>query len=217
MSGKRSYRLGKRQASVDATKRRILAAAAVAYSEYGIEGTSMQEVARRAEVAPGTVLYHFPTPESLAEAVVDSWLESMDPPRPDIIDPSQPLGGRVTTLVVELYALYERTDQLYRIYQKSPDHPVLARAAAWWDENVAAMVALALDDRMADEEAVRVVSAIINPGYRGILVMSGIDSDRAAEIAGAMAVFWLEGGGVTEVSDRFEREESSDAESHRDR
>lgn len=217
MSGKRSYRLGKRQASVDATKRRILAAATAAYSEYGIEGTSMQEVARRADVAPGTVLYHFPTPESLAETVVDSWLESMDPPRPELIDPRQPLGGRVATLVAELYALYERTDKLYRIYQKSPDHPVLARAAAWWDENVAAMVARALDDRMADEEAVKVVSATINPGYRGILLMSGFDPDRAAEVAAAMAVSWLEGGGGTAASDRFEREESSDAESHRDR
>jgi AcrR family transcriptional regulator len=216
MSGKRSYRLGKRQASVDATKRRILTAATAAYSEYGIEGTSMQEVARRADVAAGTVLYHFPTPESLAVEVVDSWLESMDPPRPDVIDPGQPLVGRVTTLVVELYALYERTDQLYRIYQKNPDHPVLARAAAWWDENVAAMVALALDDRMADEEAVKVVSAIINPGFRGILVMSGIHPDRAADVAGAMAVSWLEGGGSPAASNRFDREESSDAECHRD-
>lgn len=217
MSGKRSYRLGKRQASVDATKRRVLTAATAAYSEYGIEGTSMQEVARQAEVAPGTVLYHFPTPESLAEAVVDSWLESMDPPRPDLIDPNQPLDVRVATLVTELYALYERTDKLYRIYRKSPDHPVLARAAAWWDENVGAMVARALDDRMVEEEAVKVVSAVINPGYRGILLMSGLDPDRAVEVAVAMAVFWLEGRGRAAESDRFEREESSDAKSHRHR
>ena len=217
MPGKRSYRLGKRQASVDATKQRILAAATSAYSEYGIGATSMQEVARRADVAAGTVLYHFPTPESLAEEVVESWLESMDPPRPDVIDPRESLDVRVTTLVAELYALYERTDQLYRIYQKSPEHPVLARAAAWWDENVAEMLTLALDDRTADEEAVKVVSAIINPGYRGTLVISGIEPDRAAEVAAAMAVLWLEGGGSPAASNRLDREENSDAESHRDR
>lgn len=193
MPGKRPYRLGKRQASVDATKRRILDAATSAYQEYGIEDTSMQEVARRADVAPGTVLYHYPTPESLAEEVVDDWVESMDPPRPEIIDTDEPPSVRVTKLVVELYGLYERTDHLYRVYQKSPNHPALLRAGAWWDDNVSAMVGRALGDRMSDEEAVKVVSVLINPGYRGTLVMTGINPDRAAEIAAELAIYWLEG------------------------
>ena len=40
--------MGKRQASVDGTKRRIIEAAVAEYSEKGIEDTSMQAVARRA-------------------------------------------------------------------------------------------------------------------------------------------------------------------------
>lgn len=192
MPGKRSYRLGKRQAAVDATRQRILDAASAAYQEHGIEDTSMQEVARRADVAPGTVLYHYPTPESLAEEVVDSWVESMEPPRPDVIDPDEPIDVRITKLVVELYGLYERTGHLYRVYQKSPTHPALLRAAAWWDENVASMLARGLGDRTSDEEAMKVISVLTNPGFRGTLIMTGIDPDRAAAIAAEMAIDWLE-------------------------
>ncbi len=193
MTGKRRYRLGKRQASVDATKQRILGAASAAYQELGIEETSMQEVARRAEVAPGTVLYHFPTPESLADEVVVSWMESMEPPRPDVIDPDEPIDVRITKLVLELYTLYERTGHLYRIYEKSPNHPALLRAGAWWEENVTRMIIKALGDRWADQEAMKVISVLTNPGFRGTLIMTGIDSGRAIEIATKLAIAWVEG------------------------
>jgi AcrR family transcriptional regulator len=192
VTGKRRYRLGKRQAAVDATKQRILDAASAAYQELGIEDTSMQEVARRAEVAPGTVLYHYPTPETLADEVVDSWIESMEPPRPDIIDPDEPLDVRITKLVLELYGLYERTGHLYRIYQKSPHHPALLRANAWWEENVTTMITRALGDRSSDEEAMKVIAVLTNPGFRGTLIMTGIDSERAVEIVAEMAIDWLE-------------------------
>ncbi|HUG32043.1 MAG TPA: TetR family transcriptional regulator [Acidimicrobiia bacterium] len=192
MTGKRRYRLGKRQASVDATKRRILEAASTAYQDLGIDDTSMQEVARRAEVAPGTVLYHYPTPESLADDVVDTWVESMEPPRPDVIDPDEPVGVRITKLVIELFGLYERTGHLYRVYQKSPAHPALVRANAWWEDNVTSMMMRALGERAGDEEAFKVVSVLTNPGFRATLLMTGIDSDRAAEIAAKMAIDWLD-------------------------
>jgi AcrR family transcriptional regulator len=57
----RKYNLGKRTASVEATRARIIDAAIDAYAELNVSGTSMHEVARRANVAPGTVLYHFAT------------------------------------------------------------------------------------------------------------------------------------------------------------
>lgn len=193
VTGKRRYRLGKRQASVEATKQRILDAASSAYQELGIDETSMQEVARRAEVAPGTVLYHYPTPESLADEVVDSWIESMEAPLPDVIDPDEPLDVRITKLVLELYGLYERTGHLYRIYQKSPNHPSLLRASAWWEENVTTMITRALGERVSDEEAMKVISVLTNPGFRGTLIMTGIDSERAVGIATKMAIDWLEG------------------------
>lgn len=192
MPGKRPYRLGKRKAAVDETKRRIIEAATLEYQENGVEETSMQAVARRAEVAPGTVLYHYPTPEKLADAVVESWLETMEPPTPAAIDEEAPLPERVTALTRELFRLYERTGHLYRVYQQSPDHPSIRQASQWWFQNVQAMLLRALGDRAEDPEAVQVVSVLVNPGFRGTLMSTGIAADRTTEIATQLAIDWLE-------------------------
>ncbi len=192
MPGKRPYRLGKRKASVEETKRRVIEAASLEYQEHGVEETSMQAVARRAEVAPGTVLYHYPTPESLADAVVESWLESMEPPTPEAIDEEAPLAERVSALTRELFRLYERTGHLYRVYQQSPEHPSIQQASRWWFENVQAMLMRALGDHAEDPEAVQVVSVLVNPGFRGTLISTGIAPERATEVAAQLALDWLE-------------------------
>lgn len=191
MPGKRPYRLGKRKASVEETKRRIIDGATAEYQENGIEDTSMNAVARRAEVAAGTVLYHYPTPEDLAQAVVDSWIEDFVPPSVESIDSNDPLDERVSMLVRELFDLYERTGWAYRVYQKSPHHPVLQKANQWWDENVSAMLVKALGDRANDPENLRVVSVLVNPGFRGTLIGTGVDPERAAEISTELVLGWL--------------------------
>ena len=81
----RAYSLGRRAEQMARTRDRILAAAIEAYRDNGIRGTSMQEVARRADVAPGTVLNHFPTPAALTEAALARITESLDPPSPAVL------------------------------------------------------------------------------------------------------------------------------------
>ena len=94
---------------------------------------------------------------------------------PTVREPDEPLDVRTTNLVVELFRLYDRTGHLYRVYQKSPTHPALLRTAAWWDENVTSMLARGLGDRASDEEAMKVISVLTNPGFRSTLIMTGID------------------------------------------
>ncbi len=192
MAGKRPYRLGKRQASVDRTRRRILDAATLEYADNGITETSMQSVARRADVAPGTVLYHYPTPDELAEAVVQGWLVDLVAPSPDAISADGPLEARVAQLVLELFGLYERSEFAYRIYAKSPDHPVLKRYERWWEENAGRMMLKALGERASEPETMSVLSVLVNPGFRGTLLGSGIAPDRAVEIATELAMGWLD-------------------------
>lgn len=191
MVKKRPYRLGKRQASVDETRRRILDAATLEFAENGIPDTSMQAVARRADVAPGTVLYHYPAPDDLVEATVERWIDEMKAPSPEAIDTEAPLEERVASLVVELYGLYERSEHAYRIYSKSPDHPVLKRYEKWWYDNVNLMIIRALADRAAEPEVMQVVSVLVNPGFRGTLTMSGITPERSVEIATTLVLSWL--------------------------
>jgi len=168
-----------------------MAAAVQEYGEKGIEDTSMQAVARRADVAPGTVLYHYPDPDDLAEAVVKSWLEEMSAPSPDAIDPSAPIAERIEALVSELYGLYDRSDFAYRIYQKSPRHPVLKKYEAWWYENANQMMMRALGARASDVETMQIVSVLVNPGFRGTLLSTGVTNDRAIEVVTQMAMDWI--------------------------
>ena len=104
---RRQYRLGKRQASVDETKRRILDAAFIEYSENGIEETTMVAVARRADVASGTVLYHYPEPDALADAFADRFIEETDWPEVPELPGGISLERRVDLLIDTVYAMYE--------------------------------------------------------------------------------------------------------------
>ncbi len=191
MAKKRPYRLGKRQASVDETKRRIIEAATLEFAENGIPDTSMQAVARRADVAPGTVLYHYPTPDELVEAAVERWIVEMEAPSPEAIDPESPLEERVRALVEELFGLYERSEYAYRIYSGSPGHPVLKRYEKWWYDNVNQMMVRAFGDLAADPETMRVVSVLVNPGFRGTLTSAGVTPERSVDISTHLVLSWI--------------------------
>ena len=193
MTGKRPYRLGKRQASVNETKSRIIEAAVAEYGEKGIEDTSMQAVARRADVAPGTVLYHYSTPDDLVEAVVESWIGAMDAPSPATLVPDASLSSRIAALVTELFGLYERSGSAYGVYVKSPAHPILKRYEKWWFDNVNQMMVRALGERASEMESMQVVSVLVNPGFRGTLLSSGISPRRAEELTTQMILGYLEG------------------------
>jgi AcrR family transcriptional regulator len=55
---------------------RLLAVAIESFSENGANA-SLDDIAKRAEVGPGTLYRHFPTRQDLLEAVMDRWMESV--------------------------------------------------------------------------------------------------------------------------------------------
>ena len=95
----RTYTLGKRAAQVAQTRDRILDPAAALFREQGIRATSMQEVARRADVAPATVLNHFPTPDLLTEAVLAHIAETLHVPSSRIFQGAFTVEERLRRLV----------------------------------------------------------------------------------------------------------------------
>lgn len=192
MDKKRPYRLGKREASVNQTRRRVLDAATAEYAINGIEKTSMQAVARRADVAPGTVLYHYPTPEELAEAVIEEWVKDLEMPQPDLVDPEADLHERIKVLVEVVFSLYERSHWTYKIYQKSPNHPSFAKGFEMWQASLGGLMLAALGDRAANAETMSVVSVLIDPGFRGTLLSRGLDEAAAANAATRLILGWLE-------------------------
>jgi AcrR family transcriptional regulator len=55
---------------------RIISAAVEVFSERGMDA-SLDEIAARAGVGPGTLYRHFPTREDLVDAVIKSWMEQI--------------------------------------------------------------------------------------------------------------------------------------------
>lgn len=57
---------------------RIVADARVLFRTKGFDAVSMDEVAKAAEVGPGTLYRHFPTKEALYDAVLEAWAETVN-------------------------------------------------------------------------------------------------------------------------------------------
>lgn len=190
MSLKRPYRLGKRQASVDETKRRILDAAVAEYSEKGIEETTMVAVARRADVASGTVLYHYPEPETLAEAVADRWIEETDWPEVAPIPAETSLEERVDLLLDIVYAMYDTARPVAEVYRRSADHPAVRKLQSVWDDQVSQVITDALGRHVGDSDK-PMISAILEGPFLSTLVRYGIREDQLQAAASRLIVAWL--------------------------
>jgi AcrR family transcriptional regulator len=174
------------------TRRRIVEAAATEYVENGIVATSMQMVARRADVAPGTVLNHFPDPDNLVRAVISRWTEEVQLPGPDDIDADAPLGERLHAFFTAMYGLYARTGWIYQIMHTSADHPVLAKANREWEANAGEMMTRALGDAAGQGDNLRIVATFIDPRVWDAFSASGMPLERIAQMAATMTRHWIE-------------------------
>lgn len=104
----RRYNLGKRTAAVEETRRRIVEAIVNLHAKKGVLGTSLEDIARQADVALGTVQRHFPSLDDVVRACGPRIAEITRPPRSEIFSAEDTLSKRVKTLVQELFAFYER-------------------------------------------------------------------------------------------------------------
>jgi AcrR family transcriptional regulator len=65
------------RADAQRNQQRLVSAALAAFTEHGTDDVSLEEIARRAGVGIGTLYRHFPTRQSLLEAVYEGQIESL--------------------------------------------------------------------------------------------------------------------------------------------
>lgn len=152
----------------------------------------MQAVARRAGVAAGTVLYHYPTPQALAEAAITAWTAWVELPHSSTIDERAEIETRMSQLVEATFGMYDRSEWAYRILQKSLDYPPLIAARNEWESVFGQMIAAALGSHANDMEAFQVVSSLIDPSLWVTLRARGVAPERAVELVTALAVGWVQ-------------------------
>src|SRR5439155_19655370 len=105
----RAYRMTRRAAANAETRRRIVDAAITLHAEKGVLGTSWPDIAKRADVALGTVYRHFPTLDQLVPACTSENAVRMKPPGVGILVGLTRPEERIGRFVGELFAFYGRS------------------------------------------------------------------------------------------------------------
>jgi AcrR family transcriptional regulator len=189
----RRYELGKRAGQKEQTRRRILDAAAALYQERGITETTVPEVARRADVAPGTVLNHFASADVLARAVLDEILGSLKLPSVDILEGVDDVPGRVARLAPELFDFYARSESWYLAYAREPRGvPAWADAEASFYAAFDRLIRAALGPLGQDESSVAILSTLLDGGTYSTLRSRGLPASEIAELVVEVLTPWLD-------------------------
>ncbi len=150
----------------------------------------MVSVARRADVASGTVLYHYPEPEVLADAVAERWIKEADWPEVPQIPADTSLEERVDLLLETVYAMYETARPASEVYNKSPQHPVMRKVQNVWDGQVSQTITDALASHVIDDDKA-MISAILEGPFLSSLIRHGINEDQIQDSASRLIVAWL--------------------------
>jgi AcrR family transcriptional regulator len=189
----RKYELGKRATQQADTRRRIIAAALELYQEQGVSATTMLDIARRADVAPGTVANHFGSAAALATDIAGEVLSELRMPTPDLFLGVDGLRDRVDLLVRELAAFFDRAGPWWRAWQREgPGVSFWADAEARYYKQLDALVRAALGPLSSDEDAVAVVMIVFGRWVIGSLQEAGRTSEQAVSLVTDLLASWLE-------------------------
>src|SRR5437588_12950422 len=105
----RTYRMTRRAAANEDTRRRIVDAAIALHAQKGVLGTSWPDIAKRADVALGTVYRHFPSLDQLVPACTSENALRTKPPGPSILVGLTRPQARLRQFLQELLAFDTRT------------------------------------------------------------------------------------------------------------
>ena len=160
----------------------------------------MQEVARRADLAPGTVLNHFPDSNDLAAAVVADLIDGLAVPDPSIFDGVDDLPDRVRVLIDAVYDFYERSEPLVEMFFRERDAvPAFRVGEVRVQRMIADLTTVALGDAARDARLSAMVGAAIHPAFRSAFVDVSKSADDAKSQAGDLVSAWIDGRATQET------------------
>jgi AcrR family transcriptional regulator len=192
----RKYEMGKRRATVEETRQRILEATLALHSEKGIFGTSWQDIAKRADVSVGTVYKHFPSLDELVPACGELMYAITRPPSledaPRIFADASSLEERLERLVSELFDFYERGAPYIEPDIQERQLPATQEWETYMRATIAGLVREALQPVGPDEYTVGAVSALLDFTTFKSFLERDIQKDRAAKIMNEVLLCWID-------------------------
>lgn len=191
----RTYRMDRRRAATEETRRRIVEATLALHSEKGIFGTSWKEIAERADVSVATVYKHFPSLDELVPACGDLILAITDPPSRE--NPSRIFGDatspteRLGRLVSALFDFYARAEPYMEV---GPKERLLPAVQRWETEMQATRVGLvqdALSPLDPGDLTIRAISAVLAFPVYQVLRRHDVSKEEAEQVAFEMLRCWI--------------------------
>ncbi|MET0859467.1 MAG: TetR/AcrR family transcriptional regulator [Microbacterium sp.] len=178
----RLYSMAKRAEQAAHTRERILVAALSCYREKGIAATSLQAVARRAEVSAATVLNHFGSADGLARTVIDRLTADLHIPD----DSGWTERGRRTRaqrLVLEMFEFYERSRPWFDVFRAELDvDPALREGEAGYWQAIGDLYARVFGGALGDERVRGAVFGLTAPSTFVALRDAGMSVEDAAAL-----------------------------------
>lgn len=184
---RRPYRMRRRAASVDATRRRITEAAVRLHTTIGPSRASLSAIAEAAGVTRVTLYHHFRDADELFAACMGHWRALHPPPDPTAWTSLEAFEPRLRRAIGELYDWYRaNADDLYPIYRDAAHTPASNRARRRATNEQAADAILA-GLRIAAGERRRVRAAVLHVvgfwTWRSLSVEGGLAPVEAVETA----------------------------------
>ena len=176
--------------AVSETKERILAAATRRFAHSGFDGTSLSHIADDVGMRKPSLLYHFPSKESLREAVLNQLLGQWQTRLPDILARAHSVDDRFGALFDEVHDFFS-TDpsRALLVMREVVDRPAETRtrlgdAIRPWARIIASSIEAERTEgrvhRSADPEAYVVQSIVM-------MIGSVVAADFSAAVFGASA------------------------------
>jgi AcrR family transcriptional regulator len=171
------------------TRKAILEAAGAVFDEYGYASTTISMVLERAEVTKGALYFHFPSKESLAQAVLDEQVPfGAVPPQPcklqEIIDMTFVVAQRLLTNPLLRGSVRLTVDQATPV---GVDH---AGPFRQWAERLMTLMEQAREqgELLPTVEPRDTVELLVG-GFAGIQLMSRALTNRE-DLAHRISVLW---------------------------
>jgi AcrR family transcriptional regulator len=192
----RKYLMTRRAAAAEATRLRVLEAAVALHAERGPVATKWADIAKRADVALGTVYRYFPSYEELLPACISYGEASIGPPNLGGVRANRSLQGRLAVSVKEIFNFYERAQSWLRHGEcdrrKIPAlDAIFRRREAVFEQ----LVGTALGTRAQGSHAVDATVVLTSfPTWRAFHDR-GLPTTVAAALVTDMLIEWLGDGG----------------------
>jgi len=178
----RRYSMTVRAGQAAQTRERILDAALAGYRERGIGGTSLQAIARRADLSAATVLNHFGSADELARVVVGRLTDALQiPDDREWTERGRP--RRLRRLVREMFAFYDRSAPWFEIFRSElgVDPALREGETAFWQE-IRDLYTRVFGATLDDDRVRGAAFGLTHPSTFTALRASGLSLDDATEL-----------------------------------